>query len=265
MGRITNYYFCLFFLVAIAYEATSLSADLSHDYLEQVNERMNRLEKKMENIESYLMEMQKAQQNKAIAHKQATLESGLKEEKMEVQQRLKTRVDELEEAVQGLTNKVSIMDTVEEIRKVTEYVCPKGHCFETKTEDGKCSICGLQLKETTNFKKFKFARRKSISERIATALEEEFKKRILLGASGTGIFQQILNDGKSRSSSAEGSLDLLFIGRPLANMMFFVDLEAIGGNGPDETISSLSNLNADAGSLQDSDGVDRRGIKSLSS
>lgn len=119
MGRITNYYFWLFFLVAIAYEVTSLSADLSQDYLEQVNERMNHLEKKMENIESYLMEMQKAQQNKAIAQKQATLESGLKEEKMEVQQRLKTRVDELEEAVQGLTNKVSIMDTVEEIRKVT--------------------------------------------------------------------------------------------------------------------------------------------------
>lgn len=60
MGRITNYYFCMFFLAAIAYEGTSLSADLSQDYLEQVNERMNRLEKKMENIEGYLTGLRQA-------------------------------------------------------------------------------------------------------------------------------------------------------------------------------------------------------------
>jgi hypothetical protein len=129
------------------------------------------------------------------------------------------------------------------------------------SEDGKCRICGLNLKEREHFKKFKFARRESISERISTALEEEFKKRILVGASGTGIFQQILNGGEGRRSSAEGSLDLLFIGKPLTYTTFFVDLEAIGGNGPDEFVGSLSGLNDDSGSLQDNDGVDRVSVR----
>ena len=34
--------FCTCILVAIAYEGTSLSADLSQENLEQVNERLNR-------------------------------------------------------------------------------------------------------------------------------------------------------------------------------------------------------------------------------
>ena len=40
-----------------------------------------------------------------------------------------------------------------------------------------------------------------------------------------------MNDGEGRHSSAEGSLDLLFIGKPLTYMTFFVDLEAIGEMG----------------------------------
>ncbi len=36
---------------------------------------------------------------------------------------------------------------VEEIRKVTESVCPKGHSFEIKSENGKCNICSLKLQD----------------------------------------------------------------------------------------------------------------------
>ena len=180
--------------------------------------------------------------------------------------RLEQKMDEiekLEEAVQDLTGRAALMDTAEEIRKVTEYVCPNGHSFETLGEDEKCGICGRELKENTHFKKFKFARRESISERISTALDEEFKKRILVGASGTGVFQQILSDSENRSSTVASSLNLFFIGKPLTNMTFFVDLEAIGGNGPDETIGSLSGLNDNAGSLQDGDGVDRVSVREV--
>lgn len=290
--------FFTFFLVVIVCEGMSLSADLSQDNFEQVNERLNRLEMKMNDIDK-CYEMIKAMQKnlemiqksmsqgsaiqeeqsevhkrlvtqvdkrtndaqKDITTSQESMSQNLEEEKPETHERLESRMEKLEEAVQDLTGRAALMDTAEEIRKVTEYVCPNGHGFETWTEDGKCSICGLKLKESTHFKKFKFARRESISERISTALEEEFKKRILVGASGTGIFQQILNDGENRSSTATGSLDLLFIGKPLTNMTFFVDLEAIGGNGPDETIGSLSGLNDDAGSFQDEDGVDRVSVR----
>lgn len=298
MGLLRIFFTCFF--VVIACEGMSLSADSSQTNLEQVNERLNRLKKKMDDIDACYEMIKTMQKNLEMIQKSMSQGSALQEEKPKVQKRLAIKVDKrtndvqkdittsqestsqnleaqeekpeaherlalrmekLEEAVQDLTGRATLMDTAEEIRKVTEYVCPNGHGFEILTEDRKCSICGLKLKESTHFKKFKFARRESISERISTALEEEFKKRILVGASGTGIFQQILNGSKNRNSTATGSLDLLFIGKPLTNVTFFVDLEAIGGNGPDETIGSLSGLNDDAGSIQDDDGVDRVSVR----
>ncbi|MEK6739257.1 MAG: carbohydrate porin [Planctomycetota bacterium] len=254
------------FLVVIVCEGVSLSADLSQDNFDQVSERLNRLEKKMDGIDECYTMIKAMQKNLEMIQKTMSQESESQnlpapEEKPETHEHLESRMEKLEETVQDLTGRAALMDTAEEIRKVTEYVCPNGHGLETLGEDGKCSICGLKLKESTHFKKFKFARRESISERISTALDEEFKKRILVGASGTGIFQQILNDGENRRSAVTSSLDLFFIGKPLTNMTFFVDLEAIGGDGADKTIGSLSGLNDDAGSLQDGDGVDRVSVR----
>ncbi|HHT9121647.1 MAG TPA: carbohydrate porin [Candidatus Wunengus sp. YC63] len=261
--KIKDYFllFCTCIFVAIAYEGTSLSAGLSQEHLEQVNDRLNHLEKKVEDIDECYVRVQDVQKDVEMIKRSMKESAAVKESEPVVSKRLETRLDKLEETVQDLSGRAALMDTAEEIRKVTEYVCPNGHGFETMSEDGKCRICGLNLKEREHFKKFKFARRESISERISTALEEEFKKRILVGASGTGIFQQILNDGEGRHSSAEGSLDLLFIGKPLTYMTFFVDLEAIGGNGPDKSIGSLSGLNDDSGSFQDNDGVDRVSVR----
>ena len=263
--KIKNYFllFCTCIFVAIAYEGASLSANLSQENLEQVNDRLNRLEKKVEDIDEYYVRVKGVQKDVEMIKRSMRESTAVKEREPVVSKRLENRLEKLEEAVQDLTGRAALMDTAEEIRKVTEYVCPNGHGFETMSEDGKCRICGLNLKEREHFKKFKFARRESISERISTALEEEFKKRILVGASGTGVFQQILNDGEGRHSSAEGSLDLLFIGKPLTYMTFFVDLEAIGGNGPDEFIGNISGLNDDAGSLQDEDGVDRISVREV--
>ncbi|MBM2835691.1 MAG: hypothetical protein HW406_2852, partial [Candidatus Brocadiaceae bacterium] len=242
-----------------------LSADLSQEHFEQVNERLNRLENKVEDIDECYVRVKDVQKDVEMIKRSMRESAAVKEREPVVSERLENRLEnrleKLEEAAQDLIGRAALMDTAEEIRRVTEYVCPNGHGFETMSEDGKCRICGLNLNERTHFKKFKFARRESISDKISTALEEEFKKRILVGASGTGVFQQILNDGEGRHSSAQGSLDLLFIGKPLTYMTFFVDLEAIGGNGPDESIGSLSGLNDDSGSLQDNDGVDRVSVR----
>ena len=43
--------FCMCFLVAVTYERISVSADLSQEHFEQVNDRLNRLEKKVEDID----------------------------------------------------------------------------------------------------------------------------------------------------------------------------------------------------------------------
>ena len=41
------------------------------------------------------------------------------------------------------------------------------------------------------------------------------------------------------------------------NTILFIDLEAIGGNGPDEYAETITSLNGDAGSTQSEDGFDR--------
>lgn len=56
---------------------------------------------------------------------------------------------------------------------------------------------------------------------------------------------------------AVGSFDIFALTSFGEGTLLFFDIEAIGGNGIDVIIPSLSGLNGDAGSLQDSDGLDR--------
>ncbi|TVM00620.1 MAG: hypothetical protein CV087_13565 [Candidatus Brocadia sp. WS118] len=177
--------------------------------------------------------------------------------------RVDKKIQSLEESIKDLQNRNTIMDMTEEVRRVQEYVCKNGHVFSTGAEDKKCPTCGLKQKARDQFKLFKFARRESVSERIEAAIDEAFEKRVLIGASGTGILQQILSSEKEEKGFASGSFDLLFITKPLLYTTFFIDLEAIGGNGPDELLGSFSGLNDDSGSLQDDDGVDRVSVREV--
>jgi len=171
---------------------------------------------------------------------------------------LVTRLDRLEQKTGQLINAPVITEQAEEIKKFREFVCKEGHLFSEMPENGICPMDGTPVKQREVLRKVKLARRESVAEKIEAALEDEKKKNVLVGASGTGVFQQILDSKYSKKTSfAEGSLDLLFISHPIAYTTFFVDLEAIGGNGPDQVVRSNAGLNGDAGSLQDTDGVDR--------
>lgn len=156
---------------------------------------------------------------------------------------------------QDFLNKAAAIDSLEDFRLIPGYVCPKGHSYEIRGEYKKCSICGLELRAIIHGEKF--ARRESISEMVA--LEE---KRFQIGVSGTAIVQQILS-GEKRAFCPEGSLDLLFIYRPFDLTTLFLDLEAIGGNGPDEFLGNLSGLNDDAGAFQDNNGIDRLSVREV--
>ncbi|MDR4507844.1 MAG: carbohydrate porin [Candidatus Brocadiaceae bacterium] len=176
---------------------------------------------------------------------------------------LENKIYRLEESVKDLQSRASIMDMTEEIRKVQEYVCKNGHVYSIQSEDGRCPACGLKQKSRDRFKKFKFARRESISERIGAAVDEAFEKQVIIGASGTGVIQQLLSSDKEEKGFASGSFDLLFIAKPLLYTTFFIDLEAIGGDGPDELFDSFSGLNDDSGSFQDDDGLDRISVREV--
>jgi len=169
-----------------------------------------------------------------------------------------TRIDRIEQKTNLLLTTPVITEQAEEIKKFREYVCKEGHLYSEMPADGVCPVDGLPVKQREVLRKVKLARRESVAEKIEAALEDERKNSVLVGASGTGVFQQILDSKYSKKTSfSEGSLDLLFISHPIAYTTFFVDLEAIGGNGADQVVRSNAGLNGDAGSLQDTDGVDR--------
>jgi hypothetical protein len=58
-------------------------------------------------------------------------------------------------------------------------------------------------------------------------------------------------------ATATGSVNLFASASFENNIILFMDLEAIGGNGPDEFAETLKSLNGDAGSTQSADGFDR--------
>ncbi|MEE9273905.1 MAG: carbohydrate porin [bacterium] len=82
---------------------------------------------------------------------------------------------------------------------------------------------------------------------------EELSK-ISISGGVTGIVEGTSGVKSSQTGDdtfAVGSFDLVFEYKPKDNILFVLDLEGIGGDGPDSLISTLSGLNDDAGSTED--------------
>jgi hypothetical protein len=94
------------------------------------------------------------------------------------------------------------------------------------------------------------ARRESISEKIEAALQDAEARKVAVGGSARGTLQQVLNaeDGQNQLFGV-GAVDLVLLFQPMVRTTLFVDLEAIGGPGPDRKLGSLSRVNADAETL----------------
>src|SRR5579884_3906926 len=90
---------------------------------------------------------------------------------------------------------------------------------------------------------------------IGAALEEAEAKRVAVGGSARGILQQVFSSKDSDALFADGFVDLFFLSRPMTLSTFFVDLESIGGAGPDEMLESRSRVNADAETLRVTDDI----------
>ncbi len=154
----------------------------------------------------------------------------------------------LEERVKALEERLDKLEKVEVIKKVIGYVCPGGEIYDQPPPGGRCPD-GSPPEEREALQKLKFSRWESLAEKIEAVLQEAEAKRVTGGVSARGILQQVLNSQKEDRLFGEGSVDLFFLIRPMAFTTFFVDLEAIGGAGPDEVIGSLSRLNTDAETL----------------
>ena len=72
----------------------------------------------------------------------------------------------------------------------------------------------------------------------------------------TSVLQGSLGE-KQYYSTATASFDIYAQATLAENTIFFIDLEAVGGNGPDEYFPNTAGMNGDAGSTQNEDGTDR--------
>lgn len=160
----------------------------------------------------------------------------------------------LEGRVQALEERLDKLDRVEVIKQVREYICPGGEIYDSLPPGGRCPD-GSIPQERTTFRKIPFSRRESLAEKIEAALEEAQAKRVAVGGSARGILQQVAHNPAGDQFFSEGSVDLFFLSRPMTLTTFFVDMEAIGGPGPDEVVGSLSRLNTDAETLGITDQV----------
>lgn len=75
-------------------------------------------------------------------------------------------------------------------------------------------------------------------------------------SSATAILQGGQNGGNQYSTGV-ASFDIYTMASLNDNTILFIDLEGIGGNGPDTFFPNYTGMNGDAGSTQDSDGTDR--------
>jgi len=154
----------------------------------------------------------------------------------------------LSERVKAIEERLDKLDRVDVIKKVNEYICPDGELYDSLPAGGRCPDGSLPEDRQT-FRRIPFSRRESLSEKIGAALEEAESKRVTIGGSARGILQQLLGSRMDEKLFGTGSVDLFFVSKPMTASIFFVDLESIGGSGPDEGVGSLSRLNTDAETL----------------
>lgn len=117
-------------------------------------------------------------------------------------------------------------------------------------------IAGDLLSDITTFFSFNEQEQSSRRKRIDELLQELRSRPGVLNFNGNLTSILHLNTGEENFASGSGSFDLFMFVNFGENINLFVDVEAIGGDGPDKRIESFSSLNGDAGSLQNLDGSD---------
>lgn len=111
-----------------------------------------------------------------------------------------------------------------------------------------------EIKETSLIPEDQRSRRKQLD-----ALLELISQRpgqLFFNGQANAIIQGNLPKD-NQFSTATGSINLFASTSFENNIILFIDLEAIGGNGPDEIANTFTSLNGDAGSTQSDEGFDQ--------
>ncbi|PID93250.1 MAG: hypothetical protein CSA95_08325 [Bacteroidetes bacterium] len=158
------------------------------------------------------------------------------------------RISSLEAQIDSLRNRVIVMDS--EIQALKQGVT-KG---KTDIEEM------LAIFSTSDTGEVQFETR-SRYKRIDELLKKIQQRpgQLIFNGNVTNINQFTLKN-KETKTFGTGSFDIFATTSFGKGTLLFIDLEAIGGDGPDLHAPTFSGLNGDAGSTQSPDGIDRLNV-----
>jgi hypothetical protein len=159
-----------------------------------------------------------AEKSQATSQEEATLPQTVKAVGAELAA-LKAQVQTLESKLEELRGKVVQVEPAEEIKRVTEWVCERGHVFSAPPEQGRCPYDQTPIVSREQYRKVKLARRQTLPEIVEARLEEQSRQRVAVGVSATGIIQQTAGAGPNRLRG-EGSFDVLLTAPPPSTRSF---------------------------------------------
>lgn len=154
---------------------------------------------------------------------------------------LRLEVDSLNQKLDRMQEKVQQME--------------QGMIDEKSNVDVLMEIFNDQNVESADFNSR--SRRKRV-DALLRAITQQPGKLIFNGDVTT--IMQLAKQEDTLHSFATGSFDIFATTSFGKGSLLFVDLEAIGGDGPDQKYATFSRLNDDAGSYQSEDGIDRVNI-----
>lgn len=149
------------------------------------------------------------------------------------------QLEQLKSEIQYIRENYERSEPVDVIKPVTEFVSPSGEIFTTLPAGGVSPSDGSKLEERVTYRKMKFNRRESVSDKIDSAVNAAIDGHVTVGLELLGVYLNTVGagdvvdaTGQTRSANrgwGSAGVDLNFSGKPMRNTLIFVDLDAASG------------------------------------
>src|SRR5882757_7782822 len=108
---------------------------------------------------------------------------------------LQDQIDSLRKDVERLKVEKEPSEPIELIKAVTEWVSPSGELFTERQKGDVSPTDGSPLTERQTFRKMKFSRHQSVSEKIDAAIAGAIDGHVVVGMSMIGLYQNFIGAG----------------------------------------------------------------------
>lgn len=148
-------------------------------------------------------------------------------------------LEALKAEIQYIKDNYERSEPVEVVKPVTEFVSKTGEIFSTLPAGGVSPSDGSRIEERITYRKAKFNRRVSVSEKIDSAIAAAMDGHVTVGLGILGQYQNIVgvgdvldSTGTTRSANrgfGTAAVDFNLTGKPMRNTLMFVNFDASSG------------------------------------